>query len=158
MYRCILAREPRNANAHHLLGMLLWQRGDAESAAEAIRKAIRIAPAVAQFHNNLGLVLDAAGRRGEAGGCFRTAVELAPGYAEAHANLGRALERERRYKDRFRRSGKLCGSNPIFPKRATGSAARCRVRATSPGRCAHSKMSLHATPITSKPASTWGAR
>lgn len=114
IYRRILAREPRNADAQHLLGMLLWQRGDAESAAAQIRKAIGIAPAVAPFHNNLGLVLDAAGRHSEAGDCFRTAIRLAPGYAEAHANLGRTLERERRIPEAISAYGEALRLKPDF--------------------------------------------
>ncbi len=97
IYREILTCEPPGADAHHLLGMLLWQRGDAESAAAEIRKAIGLAPAVAPFHNNLGLVLDSAERHREAEDCFGAAIGLAPTYAEAHFNLGRALERERRF-------------------------------------------------------------
>jgi len=101
-YRKILSRDPRCADAHHLLGMVLWQRGDTKGAAERIRKAVALAPGIAPFHNNLGLVLESAGRREEAIARFREAVRLSPGYAEAHANLGRALERERRYPEAIR--------------------------------------------------------
>ncbi len=114
MYRGIVAREPRSADALHLLGMVLWQRGDTEGAAAQIRAAVGIAPAVAQFRNNLGLVLDAAGRHDEAGGCFGEAVRLAPAYAEAHANLGQTLERDRRYPEAIRAFREALRLKPEF--------------------------------------------
>lgn len=91
IYRGILGGEPRNADAHHLLGMLVWQRGDAEGAMAGIRKAIALAPAVAPFHYNLGLVLEAAGRPDEAVRAFAEAVRLKPDFIEARRRLGCAL-------------------------------------------------------------------
>jgi protein O-GlcNAc transferase len=87
MYREILAREPGCADALHLLGMVLWQRGDANGAAALIREAIRIAPAVPEFRNNLGLVLDSVNLEANC----RRAIAARPESAEAHANLAAAL-------------------------------------------------------------------
>src|SRR5437773_3084536 len=53
IYQQILERNPQNANALNLLGMVFHQRGENERAEDFIRKAIAIAPTVPGFHNNL---------------------------------------------------------------------------------------------------------
>ena len=99
IYRSILARAPRNADALHLLGMVGFQRGEFAGAAERIGRAIRVSPLTAQFHNNLGLVLQALGRAEESISCFEQALRLLPTYAEAHTNLGKAFERQGRHRE-----------------------------------------------------------
>jgi len=99
IYRAILARDPRNADAHHLLGMAAFQQGDLESASSEIAVAIQIAPSVPPFHNNLGLVFEGLGRREQALAEYECAVRLAPAYPEALANLGKALAEERRFQE-----------------------------------------------------------
>ena len=44
LYRQVLAAEPDNPEALHLLGVLSLQRGDAQAAADLIRRAIGIDP------------------------------------------------------------------------------------------------------------------
>ena len=56
-YRRILAREPRCAEAHFLLGVVHLQRNRPQDALESLRQAIAIDPKDARFHNNLGKAL-----------------------------------------------------------------------------------------------------
>ena len=70
--RC--AKHPDNADAHHVLGLVLGRSGAANAeVAAAFREAIRLRPDFAEAHNHLGLVLiqggdDNGGDRGAARG------------------------------------------------------------------------------------------
>lgn len=90
-YRAILAREPRHAEALHLLGVARHQQGAHESAIRLIGKAITIEGASARFHNSLGIAYRAAGHFDEADASYRTALALDPNFAEAASNLGNVL-------------------------------------------------------------------
>jgi protein O-GlcNAc transferase len=116
IYLELLARDPRNADARHLLGMVAYQRGDCETAAAHIREAIRTAGGIAPFHNNLGLVLEGLGRGEEALASFQEAVRLAPAYAEAQANLGKALQDQGRHKEALAALDKALRLKPGFPQ------------------------------------------
>jgi len=99
IYRQVLAEDPANPDALHLLGMTCHQLGRHAAAVELIERAIRQMPAVAAFHNNLGTVLEAQSRFREALACFERALRIEPDYAEAHINLGNALQALRRHEE-----------------------------------------------------------
>lgn len=90
LYRQIIAAQPRHADAHHMLGLLAYQCGNAEAGIQLIRRAIEFHPG-ASFYSNLGNMLAQAGRAKEAVVECRRAVELDPKLAAAHNNLGVAL-------------------------------------------------------------------
>ncbi len=54
IYRRILAVEPNQADAIHLLGVIAGQAGHHEMAVEYIGRAIALRRTEAPFHNNLG--------------------------------------------------------------------------------------------------------
>jgi tetratricopeptide (TPR) repeat protein/ubiquinone/menaquinone biosynthesis C-methylase UbiE len=87
-YRQILTRDPRHADSLHLLGVLAYQRGEAQSAVDLIGQAIAITDAVPFFHNNRGLALAALGRIDEAAAHYERALGLKSDYVEALSNLG----------------------------------------------------------------------
>jgi ADP-heptose:LPS heptosyltransferase len=91
-YRQILSSEPGHADCLHLLGMIAYQRGDAEQAVELIRRAIAIHRTAASYYSNLGNVLQSQEKLGEAEDCYRRALALRPGQAEVHLNLGHILK------------------------------------------------------------------
>jgi Flp pilus assembly protein TadD/SAM-dependent methyltransferase len=91
LYRDVLAAEPRNAPALHLLGALMHQCGRTDDAISLIRQAIAIEPQNPDYHYNLGSILNSAGRTPEAIEPLSKAVALKPSYAEAHCELGTAL-------------------------------------------------------------------
>ncbi len=93
-YAAILRREPRHAEALHLLGVLAHQRGDHAAALERIGQAIAIRNDVALFHFNLGNACAALGRTAAAADAFARATRLGPRHAAAWFNLGRALGQE----------------------------------------------------------------
>jgi protein O-GlcNAc transferase len=92
IYRQVLAQQPDNADALHLLGMLAGERGELDAAEDLIRRSIGLKPDSTEAHNNLGLVLAAKGRLDEAVDCYRQAVWVRPDFAEAHAKLANLLK------------------------------------------------------------------
>jgi tetratricopeptide (TPR) repeat protein len=91
LYRQVLAREERNIDALHLLGVLRHQQGDPVQAVELICKAIALRPNVAAFHANLAEAYRVLGQVDRAVGCCRTALRLQPNFPEAAVHLGLAL-------------------------------------------------------------------
>ena len=48
LYRRVLAADPNNADAHHLMGVVAKQQGDPATAERLIRRALEINPSMAQ--------------------------------------------------------------------------------------------------------------
>jgi predicted O-linked N-acetylglucosamine transferase (SPINDLY family) len=90
-YRQILAVDPNQVDAIHLLGLIAHQVGKHGIAVEYIRRAIALKGDTAAFHNNLGNALKCQRKLDEAIKSYRRALELNPKYAEAYNNLGAAL-------------------------------------------------------------------
>jgi len=110
LYQKVLAREPANADALHLLGVLCHQQGDNTRAVDMIGRAVALRPNVAAFHANLAEAYRALGRLDRAVGCCKAALGLAPNYPEALSNLGLAyqgLGRSTEAVDQFRRALEL---------------------------------------------------
>jgi tetratricopeptide (TPR) repeat protein len=90
--RELLAKDPKRADAHNVLGLLLGRKGSPSSEVVAeFREAVRLRPDFAEAYDNLGLVLTQSGNDPEAIAAFREAVRIRPDYADAHANLGAVL-------------------------------------------------------------------
>jgi tetratricopeptide (TPR) repeat protein len=87
-YRAVLAADPDNFDALHMLGVVAHQLGDHRQAVVLISRALRHNASHAPAHNNLGNAFDAQGMHEEALECYRKALALQPDYADAHGNLG----------------------------------------------------------------------
>jgi tetratricopeptide (TPR) repeat protein len=110
LYRHILAGEPQNVDALHLLGVAAYQQGNARQAVDLIGRALALRPDVAAFHCNLAEVYRALGQLDQAAASCRTALRLEPGYAEAANNLGLVLQAQGRLQeaaDQFRQAIQL---------------------------------------------------
>jgi tetratricopeptide (TPR) repeat protein len=90
VYRQVLAVNPNQPEALHLLGLLYHQAGHSQQGLDLILRSVQLAPTFSSL-NNLGEVLRALARHNEAIACYRRAIELNPKFAEAYANLGWAL-------------------------------------------------------------------
>jgi len=100
LYRQVLARDPQNADATHLMGMIAHQGGRHAEAVELITRAIEAnggKGATAYMHNNLGEVLSALQRIDEAIAHYRKAIALNDRYVDGYSNLGVALTRAGRF-------------------------------------------------------------
>lgn len=84
----ILDQAADNVDALHLGGLLAFQQGQTETAANLLQKAVQIDPTFIDAYINLGQVYQALGRKQDAAACFRKVLELAPNHPEALALLG----------------------------------------------------------------------
>jgi len=90
-YHTVLARQPDDAGALHLFGVLHHQNGYSARAVELIGRAVAVQPETAAYHANLAEAYRALGQHQEAMDCCRTALRLQPENAAAANNLGLAL-------------------------------------------------------------------
>src|SRR5687767_9455759 len=73
-YRDVLARDPRNADALHLLGVVAHQSGRCGEAIALISQAIALNDSAPAYHHNLGEAHRAAGDADAALPCFARAI------------------------------------------------------------------------------------
>ncbi len=91
LYRQVLAAQPDNPDALHLLGAIAYRFGRHDAAVDLIRRAVVLAPGNAEAHNSLGSALQALDRQEEAIAAFRSTLDIMPDHVQAHSNLGVAL-------------------------------------------------------------------
>ncbi len=89
--RQILQRQPNHAPALHLLGVVAYQAGNLNPAAELMQRAVSLMPNAALFHANLCEVLRRLNQLDKAVENGKRAVVLDPNLAMAHSNLGIAF-------------------------------------------------------------------
>lgn len=97
IYRQILQRDPRNADALHLMGVIAHQEGRHSEAVEWIERAIGIHANVPDFHKNLGGALLELRKYPEAIASYSRAIQLDRQHAAAHNGLGNALRAQGRF-------------------------------------------------------------
>ncbi|MBI3462462.1 MAG: tetratricopeptide repeat protein [Planctomycetes bacterium] len=83
----ILRRDPSNADALHLLGLIALQRRSFQEAVDWMEEALALNRRAPVFHHNIAAAYRALGRFIEAEAHSRTAIRLKPDYAEAYFNL-----------------------------------------------------------------------
>jgi Flp pilus assembly protein TadD/ADP-heptose:LPS heptosyltransferase len=91
IWRRLLDENPGDLEARHLLGVVLHQRGDHETAVATIRDVLDARPDFAPGWQNIVLPLVALARLDEAIDAGRRAVALAPDKPGVRTNLVRAL-------------------------------------------------------------------
>ncbi|MCA6312834.1 tetratricopeptide repeat-containing glycosyltransferase family protein [Phenylobacterium sp.] len=99
LYEQILAAEPSNFDALHLLGLTAHQSGDHERAVELISAALRIDQAQPDACSNIGLALQALGRFSEALAFTDAAIALRPGSSKGYSNRGNILRDMKRLQE-----------------------------------------------------------
>ena len=113
--KVLLARNPRNAPAQHLLGEVLMRQGDTEAALAHYRRMAELFPADLAIFTNLGLLLAESGRPDEALRLYDRALRLAPARAELQALRGRALIAAGRPEEGRRELEKFCALHESRP-------------------------------------------
>ena len=86
--RSILAIEPDNFEAEHLLGNIYQQQGDLDRATITYEKLITLQPHNPHILGNLGVLYIQQEQPEKAIVTLNKAIELAPDYADAYNNLG----------------------------------------------------------------------
>ncbi len=72
-----------DGEAHNLLGFILGQQGDLETALVHLQRAVTILPESSGAHYNLGVALWYGGSKDKAIGELRESIRLDPARAEA---------------------------------------------------------------------------
>src|SRR5947209_14007944 len=116
--RGAVSADPRDSEAHALLGVILVQRGRQDEAERELREAVRIDPKSTGALTNLGVLLVRTNRADEAAKTFEEVLRLAPGHAQAAYDLAalyaarkdyaRAIPLLERLRSEERRVGKEC--------------------------------------------------
>ena len=96
LYKKVLKKDPKNAPALNLLGVLSINLGRAEFAVQLIEKAIRIKEGDAQAHGNLGLAYRELGQLSRAERHFRRSLELNDSNPVVLNNLANLLTESQR--------------------------------------------------------------
>ena len=97
LYRKALHKDPDDANALHLLGVVAYQCGELGTALRLIERALPGLPELPDAHLNYGNALREAGRLAEAAASYRRAITLNPDYGVAHNNLAAALNQQEEF-------------------------------------------------------------
>lgn len=110
--RAVLASEPGQPLAAHLLGLIRVRGGDAPDGERHLRRSLELAPGDSQLRVSFANFLRHAGRLSEAEGEYRVALRLRPdnrpalhGLALTLDGLGRGLEAEREVRRLLAASG-----------------------------------------------------
>jgi len=90
LYRKALTADHRLADAHHLLGLVLHQRGRSADGLVSVDRALARAPLAAGYHLSRGSLLASLGAVGGAAAAFRRALSLRPHDGLAFRNLATA--------------------------------------------------------------------
>ncbi len=102
----LLQRDPNDAGAAHLLGLVLLKKGNTAKALGMLQRAVSLAPRNAVFCGNFGGVLLTAGHMADAEKYIGRAIELQPHFADALCNMGNLL----------RSKGDLAGAEASYRK------------------------------------------
>jgi len=114
IYRRILQVDPKQPHALHLLGVIAYQAGQAESAVQLISQAIALLGNIPDFHNNIGEAYRALGRYDEAITHYQRALTLEPVNPGAACNMGSALIAQGKIHDAIAAYKNALGFKPDF--------------------------------------------
>ena len=92
LYRRLLAAEPENPVANHMLGLIVQQSGRPEEALALISRAIAVRPHFARAHQSLGMVQQKIGDARAAEESYRRALALRADMIIARVNLSALLQ------------------------------------------------------------------
>lgn len=116
LYRQVLALEPQQFDALHLLGVIARQQGDAVAAIDLISRAIAVDGGQARAHANLGVALMDAGRVQDALDSHERAIALQADYAMAWSNRGNALRQLQRHDEALHSYQRALTLQPNYPE------------------------------------------
>src|SRR5690349_11919214 len=85
--RRVLDRDPDDADAWRICGLVAVHTGRLPAGIEALARAAALRPAVPEFHYSLGNALRMAGKLDDAVESYRRALSLRPDYSDVLINL-----------------------------------------------------------------------
>ncbi|HUI97529.1 MAG TPA: tetratricopeptide repeat protein [Xanthobacteraceae bacterium] len=116
LYAQVLAAQPHQFDALHLLGLVHYQRGDGAEAVRLIDRAIAAKPDVSAAHNSRAAALNGLKRFTEAVASCDRAIALDPTNAEALSNRGLALVELERFDDALASCERAVALRPDLPE------------------------------------------
>lgn len=114
LIRRVVAAEPDNAEAQHMLGILAHQSGKLAEAIDHVRRAAELKPDVALYHANLGEMCRLAGRTDEAITAGKRAIAIDPNHAGALSNVGIALFEQGKFEEALSHYDRAVAVDPAF--------------------------------------------
>ena len=112
LYREVLQGDPDNADALHLMGVVMFEGGSRAAAIDLIQRALAIDPKKPSAYNNLASILFKEGRLDEAGRFCLEAIRMSPQFGEAWYNLGNIRQDQRRYDEALECYGRTLATTP----------------------------------------------
>src|SRR5262245_45376146 len=93
LFHRIVAENPRDADAWHMLAAIAVRSGRAAEAVVLAKRALERDRRNAVYLNTLGIAHAEAGRLEEALRCLKRTLQERPGYADGHYNLGKVYRK-----------------------------------------------------------------
>jgi Flp pilus assembly protein TadD len=90
-FEVAVQKDPKKADAHHYLGLVLDQTGNKPEAERQYRAALELDPGLEESAVNLAAILVEGGKFDEAAALMKKAIAKDPKNAALHVNLGVAL-------------------------------------------------------------------
>jgi predicted O-linked N-acetylglucosamine transferase (SPINDLY family) len=112
LYREVLRRAPRHADALHSLALVGLRTGHPGAAAELIGQSLAVDPSNADAHANLGYALQLLGRLDDALAALDRALALRPGSTAALNNRGNVLSALGRHDEAIAALERACALRP----------------------------------------------
>jgi tetratricopeptide (TPR) repeat protein len=110
-----LAINPKNADAHRLLGLALFGKGRYDEAITYLSEVVRMEPQNAEVYSQLGTVLVAKGMLTEAQDVLSKAIRIDPSNPDAHYNMGVAMFRQGKVDEAVRHWSQTLRLKPTDP-------------------------------------------
>lgn len=92
IYQAILADDPKQPDAVHLLGLVRMEQDRDGEAVSLMEQALALYPDAPHFHHNIAGLYRRMGRLEEAEARFRAAIERKPDYGEAYQGLAEMVK------------------------------------------------------------------
>ncbi|MEG4285125.1 tetratricopeptide repeat protein [Microcoleus sp. A006_D1] len=125
LYRQLIARYPKQADAYYKLGTMLSGQGKMSDAIAQFQKAIEVNPQHAKAHNDLGVAMASQGKLPEAIVEWRQAIKINSQYPDALNNLGVGLYQQGTKENQAEAVDSLKKAKELFLKQGrTQSATR----------------------------------
>lgn len=112
IYRQVIAFQPDNYRALHLLGVVALQREDFTAALALFDRAVAVKPGLPEAHSNRGNALRGLGRTSEAEASYRKAIAADSAFAMAHYNLGNILLAGKRFDEAAAHFNRALSADP----------------------------------------------
>lgn len=90
-FEVAVQKNPKQADAHHYLGLVHDQTGNVAEAEKSYRRALELSPDLEESATNLAALLVEAGKLDEAASLMKKAIAKNPKSAALQVNLGMAL-------------------------------------------------------------------